>query len=370
MTNRERYVNCVTFRPVDRVPNHELGIWGQTYDRWLAEGMPPEAIREGWFDGIEYFGLDRREFLNINLGMIPAFDHQVIEETDRYVIARNGQGIVTKALKEGTAHGTRMSMDQYLRFPVETPEDFAALRKRYEASNPLRYPTYWESRVKCWNAREHTMCLGVNTCVGLYSNLRRWMGTENLSLAFYDQPDLVHAMVEFVADFTMQTVQRAIEDVDIDYFNYFEDFACKSGPLLSPAIFRKFFMPHYKRMNEFFRAHGINIIALDSDGNTEPLIPLMIECGVTLHWPCEIASGMEPQKLRKEYGHDLALSGGIDKREIAKGPEAAEREVLRKVPELIADGGYIPTLDHTFPPDISYDSFLHYLEIKQRCLEG
>lgn len=177
-------------------------------------------------------------------------------------------------------------------------------------------------------------------------------------------------MVEFVADFTMQTVQRAIEDVDIDYFNYFEDFACKSGPLLSPAIFRKFFMPHYKRMNEFFRAHGINIIALDSDGNTEPLIPLMIECGVTLHWPCEIASGMEPQKLRKEYGHDLALSGGIDKREIAKGPEAAEREVLRKVPELIADGGYIPTLDHTFPPDISYDSFLHYLEIKQRCLEG
>ncbi len=370
MDMRERFVNCLEFRPVDQVPNHELGLWGQAHDRWLAEGMPASAIREGWFDGIEYFGMDRREFLAINLSMIPGFQYEVIEETDRYIVARNGEGVVTKALKEGTVHGTRMSMDQYLRFPVQTPEDFREIKQRYDPTNPLRYPTYWDSRCASWAERDHPMCLCVNCSMGLYSNLRRWMGTEDLSLAFYDQPDLVHEMVEFVADFTMETVKRAVEDVDIDYFNYFEDFACKSGPLFSPDTFRTFFLPHYKRMNEFFRAHGINIISLDSDGNTEALLPMLIEAGITMHWPLEIASDMDPVRLRAEYGHDLALSGGIDKRELARDKAAVEAEVMKKIPPLVEDGGYIPTLDHTFPPDISYDNFLYYMELKQKCLAG
>lgn len=370
MTARERFLNCNKFKPVDRVPNHELGIWGQTHDRWISEGMPSHAIRESWFDGNEYFGLDRREFIHVNLWMIPGFDYEVLEETERYVIARNGEGVITKALREGTAHGTRMSMDQYLKFPVETPEDFEAMKRRYEPSHPLRYPTYWESRCVGWACRDHPICLGVNCAMGLYSNLRRWMGTENLSLAFYDQPGLVHEMVEFVADFTMETLHRALHDVEIDYFNYFEDFACKGGPLFSPDIFRKFFAPHYRRLNEFLSEHGVSIISLDSDGNTEVLIPQFIDVGINVHWPLEVASDMDPVKLSAQYGRDMAFWGGIDKREIAKGPEAIRQEVMKKIPPLVEKGGYIPTLDHTFPPDISYDNFRYYMELKSKCLAG
>ncbi len=43
---------------------------------------------------------------------------------------------------------------------------------------------------------------------------------------------------------------------------------------------------------------------------------------------------------------------------------------MKKIPPLVEDGGYIPTLDHTFPPDISYDNFLYYMELKQKCLAG
>ncbi len=370
MTMRERYVNCLTFGTVDRVPNHELGIWGHTYDRWLGEGMPEWAIRDGWFEGLEACGMDRREFIDVRLGMMPGFTPEVLEETERYIVARNTSGIVTRALKDGTVRGTRASMDQYLRFPVVTPEDFADVKRRYDTSHPARYPTYWDSRCASWACRDHPVCLCVNCAMGLYSNLRVWMGTENLSLAFYDQPALVHEMVEFVADFTMATLHRALHGVDIDYFNYFEDFACKSGPLFSPQIFREFFQPHYTRMNAFLREHGVSIISLDSDGNTEVLIPGLIESGITMHWPCEIASGMDPVRLRREYGHDLALSGGIDKREIARDRAAIEREVMSKVPQLVADGGYIPTLDHTFPPDISYDNFNYYMDLKRKCLAG
>ena len=77
---------------------------------------------------------------------------------------------------------------------------------------------------------------------------------------------------------------------------------------------------------------------------------------------------MDSQKIRREYGDDLALSGGIDKREIAKGRKAIEREVMGKVPQLVAEGGYIPTSDHSFPPDIAYETFLYYLQVKLKAM--
>ena len=371
MTQRERFLKTMTFQQPDRVPNHELGYWPQAYDRWATEDMPPDAIKCNWFEGEDFLHLDRRAFVPVNLGMVPGFDYEILEETDRHIVARHGTGYVTKALKDGTSRGGRMSMDQYMRFAVETPEDFEAMKKRYNADSPERYPADFEALAPGWSAGDIPVCLCHN-CVGggLYSNMRIWMGTENLSLAFYDQPKLVHAMLDFIEEFMMKALDRALHAVKIDYWNYFEDFAFKNGPLISPKVFREFFLPHYQRLNEFFRAHGVNIITLDSDGNTEVLLPLLIEAGITGTWPCEIASDMEPLRLRQEYGHDLTFSGGIDKRELAKGKKEIEREVYRQVPDLIADGGYIPHVDHTVPPDVSWDNFMYYMEVKEKCLAG
>jgi uroporphyrinogen decarboxylase len=370
MTQRERLIRTLTFDSPDRAPNHELGLWGQTYERWLAEGAPPEALDGSWFDGLDYWGMDRREFLNVNLHMLPPFDYETLEETDRHIIFRDGQGIIHKALKEGTVRGTRPSMDQYLRFAVETPEDFEALKKRYDPTDPARYPQDYPAIVERLKTRDHPVCLCVNCAMGVYSNCRVWMGTENLSLAFYDQPKLVHAMMEFIADFTIAALERALQDVEIDYFNYFEDFAFKNGPLMSPSLFREFMLPHYQRINAFLRSHGVNIITLDSDGNTEVLVPLFIEAGITGHWPCEIAADMDPVKLSRQYGRDMAFMGGIDKRELTKDKAAIDSEVLGKVPQLLEAGGYIPYVDHTVPPDVPWENFVYYMDLKQRCLEG
>lgn len=370
MTHRERFLETVTFGKPDRAPDHELGLWGQTIDRWLAEGMPEEVVSANWFEGVDYFGMDKRQFLNVNLGMIPHFESEVIEETDRYIVMRDGQGILRKGMKEGTVRGTRPSMDQYLRFAVETPEDFAELRKRYDATDPLRHPENWDELVAASRDREHPICLCVNCSMGVYSNCRVWMGTENLSMAFYDQPALVHDMMEFIADFTIEALRKALEQVDIDYFNYFEDFAYKTGPLFSPSIFREFLLPRYQRINEFLRSHGVEIITLDSDGNTEVLIPLFIEAGINGHWPLEVAADMDPLKLQAEYGKDMAFMGGIDKRELARDKGAIDAELLGKLPTLLEHGGFIPHVDHTVPPDVSYENFLYYMELKGRCLRG
>ena len=371
MNDLARLLATLEYTPVDRVPNHELGVWRQAVQRWDSEGMPADKLQFYWFVGEDYFGLDRREFIQVNFGMFPPFESEVLERTDRYEVIRHGSGIVTKALIEGSIGGSRTCMDTYLSFPVENLHDFRELRKRYEAKLPARYPERWkEDLLPRWRKREHPLILGPNcAAAGFYWRAREWMGTENLSYAWYDQPALMHEMMVFYADFTIEVARPILEETDVEYFNLNEDFAMKTGPLLSPKTFREFVFPHMKRLVEFFKSHGTRYVWLDSDGNCEVLIPLLMDAGIDLIWPLERAADMEPGRIRKEFGKSLRLSGGVDKRELAKGPKAIDAHLAELAP-LVEEGGYIPTVDHAVPPDVSWENIRYYFEAKRRLLEG
>ena len=100
MTHRECFLKVMAGKPTDWVPNYELALWGQTIDRWIQEGMPQDQVYLGdWFEGESLFRLDRRAFARLNIGMLPAFDYEELEETERYLIARHPNVVITKALK-------------------------------------------------------------------------------------------------------------------------------------------------------------------------------------------------------------------------------------------------------------------------------
>lgn len=368
MTNRERFCKTLSFQPVDRPPNYELGCLGQTIERWIGEGMPEHAVYMNWFEGEPYFHLERRAFAALNVGPLPAFNYEVLEETPEYIIARHGNGVVTKALKAGTARGTRLCMDQYLSFPVTDRRSFADIKHRYDPSAPVRYPLWWDELARTWQTRDYPLGLLHNGTFGLYSQLRSWVGTEGISYLFFDDPALVEEMIEFNTEFFLALVERALREVRFDFFNFFEDLAGKGGPLISPGIFRKFFLPRYQRITERLRRAGVKHIMFDSDGDVEALIPLLLEAGITCLWPLEQASGMDPVRLRKTFGRGLALAGGLDKREFSKDRRAIAAELHAKIPPLLESGAYIPFLDHVFPQDISYDNFLYYLELKAKLI--
>jgi hypothetical protein len=367
MTDRERLLATLRFERGVPPPNYELGLWGQTIDRWIAEGAAEEEICFDWFRGGK-LGLDRREFAPVYTHAFPRFAYEVLEEDEETLVHRDEQGVVTRALKTGAARGTRASMDQHLRHPVHDRESFLAYKKRYLASSPERYPAQWPELVAKWRARDYPLCLQENCGFGLFSHLRIWMGTEPLCIAFYEQPALVHEMLDFLAEFFCEAVSRAVREVQFDYFNFFEDFAYKAGPFLSPKLFREFLIPRYRVIIDFLRRNGVAFFMLDSDGNTEALLDSFVEIGITCHWPFEAAADMDPVRIRKRYGRDLVISGGIDKRALAKDKQAIEQELYAKLPPLLEDGGFIPTLDHTAPPDISWDNFRYYLELKRKLL--
>ena len=119
--------------------------------------------------------------------------------------------------------------------------------------------------------------------------------------------------------------------------------------------------PHYIRVCDWLRKNGVRNIFLDSDGRIWDLIPIWIDAGVTGIFPCEVQAGMDVVAMRKKYGRDLALVGGIDKKAVARGGSDMRNEVDRILP-VVEDGGYIPHLDHTAPPDISWNNMCRFME--------
>lgn len=371
VTPLERFLACMEYESSDRRPNHELGAWPQTRERWAREN--PEAVASftwRWFWGEEALDLDPREYIPVNYGFIPPYEQEILEATPEYEIWRDEKGRTRKALIEGAINGSRMSMDQYLAFPVRTPEDFPAIKRRLVAALPERYPEDLDTQVARWLIRDYPLVLGENCAAnGFYWRAREFMGTEALSFAWYDYPALMHEMMEFFADFLIETSRPVLEKIKPDYFVFNEDMSMKAGPLLSPKTFATFIQPHLRRVIAFMKGMGVTYIAVDTDGDPTLLIPLLMDAGVDVLWPIERAAGISPQGLRAQFGKSLRLWGGVDKRVLPLGPEAIKAHLRELIP-LIEEGGFIPTVDHTVPPDVSWDNFRYYMDAKRALLTG
>lgn len=370
MTARERFMRTLTFEPVDRVTNMEITVWAQTREAWLAEGMPADLNTSFMQVGEPRLGLEGYDTLALNAtGPVPACEERVLEETEEHLLFLDGFGRTRRARKSGTVGGTRLSMDTYLDFPVKDLASFREYQVRYEGPIEERYPADWEAEKQRLLASQCPLTLmnPLGGTFGFYSMLRNWIGTESLSLLWYDDPVLLHECLDFLSDFAQRLLTPALSQIPFDFVIIHEDMAGKGGPLMGPKLFAEFLLPHYRRYIEFLRSHAVRLVLVDTDGDHRALIPRFLEADVDGFCPLERAAGMDPVEVRREYGGAVCMIGGVDKREIAKGPAAIEAELARLAP-VIESGGYIPTIDHAIPPDVSYADFLYYLEAKRRIL--
>jgi uroporphyrinogen decarboxylase len=70
---------------------------------------------------------------------------------------------------------------------------------------------------------------------------------------------------------------------------------------------------------------------------------------------------MDVVEVRRRFGRDLRMWFGIDKRALAQGPAEIDAELARVRP-LVEEGGYVPGLDHSMPPDIPFAHYCTYME--------
>ena len=167
--------------------------------------------------------------------------------------------------------------------------------------------------------------------------------------------------MEANADLLIAMMSQILDVIDIDAFGFWEDMAYNHAPLISPAAVRRFMLPRYRKVADFLRRRGVKYIGLDSDGRIDSLIPIWMDAGLNFLYPFEVQSGMDVPAVRRTYGRELRIWGGVDKRALIHGKTAIDAELERLKP-LIAEGGYIPHTDHSCPPDISFANYCYYLK--------
>ncbi|HOX36930.1 MAG TPA: uroporphyrinogen decarboxylase family protein [Candidatus Brocadiia bacterium] len=349
---RERFVRAIEFKTVDVPFVRAVGGWAETGERWRKEGWDGRSLTD-------IFHTDWVAGTGVYYGPVPRFEYRLVEEDETHRIYINHEGILMKEFKQ--FHGNS-SMPQFLKFPVETEAEFDAFSaERLAANFEKRRPENWSELVKGWKTRDYPLMCFADRWGGFFGPLRNLMGLQNLCMAFYDQPSLVEKMMEQRADVMIEITNRMLDEVELDVFAFWEDMAYNTGPLIGPDLFRKFALKHYKRVCEAVRKRGVKHIGLDSDGDITLLIPIWLEAGIDVLWPFEAAAGMDVAEVRKQYGKDLAMIGGIDKRAVATGGKAMRAEVDRITP-VVESGGYIPELDHAAPPDISWGNMREFME--------
>jgi uroporphyrinogen decarboxylase len=326
----------------------------ETLDRWRSEGLP-EGV-----DLAEYFGFERVAFSGGGpYSLHPPFEVEVLGEDAQTRTIRDEAGVVKRIFKDNE----QSKMPQWLDYPVKTREDFHRLQERLDPSSPARYPADWAAFRARWDAQDCPRGLAPGSFYG--HTLQRWVGTEHLCMLFYDDPGLVHEMLEYLEWFFLQLVEPYLREVPFEFASFGEDIAYKGRSFLSPAMFREFIQPHYVTLCERMRAHGIEVIFVDSDGCIDELIPLWLEVGINAFSPLEVAAGTDALALKHRYGREIVLAGNIDKRALAKGRDAIDAEVNR-ARALMALGGYFPAVDHSVPPDVSLEAF-QYLVAQLRA---
>ena len=360
MTSRERFHATFRYGQPDRVWLMSQWTFNETRERWLREGLP----RDQHFDA--YWGFDRQASVPINFGVWPPFEEKIIEQTAEWRLVEDELGARKKIW---TDRG--IGMPQWLSYPIRGRDTWEQFKQRLDPHAPVRYPEYWEDYKRSVRDRDYPLYLNIGS---YYGWIRNWVGMEYLALWYYDCPDLVHEMTEYVTDFILTLIERALSEIpDIDYAHVWEDMAMKTGSLISPKLFREFMMEPLKRVTKVVNEAGIDIISVDCDGNVDELNALWLEANVNLVFPLEAAANCDPVAYRKQHGKQLLLLGGIDKRVMRDGcsKQDIENEVRSKVEPLVAEGGFSPMVDHAVPHDVPFENFRYYMDlIDEICTFG
>ncbi len=160
--------------------------------------------------------------------------------------------------------------------------------------------------------------------------------------------DYVHAVFTRQTDIALENLAK-IHDVLGDRigiaFICGTDFGTQQSTFCSAATFDELYAPYYHRINGWIHGHTSWKCFKHSCGAVATLIPRMIEVGFDIFNPVQwTAAGMDMEKLKSEYGSDLAFwGGGVDtQRTLPFGtPQQVREEVLKACSCFARNGGFV-----------------------------
>ena len=356
MTHRERFVSLFQGLPVDRAPFIDLmGVcnYRSCLPRWKREGLAAGAdVKE--VQSIVGFDYARGFLLQAKYLFYPEFDVEMIRRDGDKTFSRNRWGGI-EIQKDDSEF-----MPLTLEGVVKDRKSWDAVKERLSAASvSSRFPSDFDDI--CLAAEQSGLPVYTGDLpAGFFGAPRELFGFNSLIYLFYDDPDLLHEVLDTLCDLWIEMMSYVQQRVHLDYYFVWEDMCSKTGPMISPDMFREFLLPRYKRFTERLRKGGCSHVMVDSDGDERLLVPLWMEGGVNIVLPWESQFGLDLMEVRREY-RTLGIAGGLNKRVLEFGRCEMDRE-LEKVPWLLESGYYIPSCDHGVTNDVSWDNYRYFYD--------
>ena len=366
MTTRERCMNILHFRSVDRMPAVHFGYWKEVLSEWAAQGhisaeLAEAAARDASpaqreLDRILGWDCNWYNVKSANNGLFPKFEREVIEELPDH------------SQRVQTAYGTIERIKPGI---VSIPSEDDYLLKDREAFETLFRPKmqFCPERIDLDAFRHFNETRDPEIPVGfmlgsVLGKIRDMTTVKGMSYLLYDEDeDLFADIVDTFAEMQYKCAEAVLATgAKFDFAHYWEDVCFKNGPLIAPQTFHELCAKHYRKRNELCHRYGIDIISLDCDGVTEALIPTWVETGVNVLFPIEVGTwGDQFEPARKRYGEKILGVGGMDKTAFRKDKTAVDQEVER-MERLASLGGFIPCPDHRIMPGSKFELVQYYTE--------
>ena len=345
MNSKERILNILNRKPVDRIP---IDIW---HTPEVYNDLAKHFNAKDDFDLYKKMGIDKWFWIN------------AIYEGELAPLAENAAmvtqwGVQMKMVKSGLSmYGERLScsfedctlenIDDYPYWP--DPDKFnysAAAQITEKVTNDFATLGPWVSFYE------------------IYCGMR---GLEKSMMDLVLEPEFVNAALDRIENAQTEMMKKLFEATgdSIDAIFISDDMGSQISLLMSPDMWDEFFKPRMKRWCDFIHSYGKKVF-YHSDGAIEPLIPRLIDVGIDILNPIQhICPGMDMAELKEKYGKDLIFHGAVDTQDVLpfRGPEEVKKETLDCLQTLGKNmEGYVCCSCHNIQAGTSVENILAMVE--------
>lgn len=187
-------------------------------------------------------------------------------------------------------------------------------------------------------------------------------GMERGCMELIQNPDVVRAATDFYLK-QQNLSDEVFVHPDADAILWGADFGYKSGPFISPAMFREFFVePNKARVQNLREKFSVKIMK-HACGNNNPLMDDFIDIGYDAYQSIQPTAGMDLCQLKKDYGDKITLWGGVSLENMVSGTPDDVRNDVRNAMACAKPGGrFILGISHSVAVGSKYDNYMAMLD--------
>lgn len=356
MTHRERVLLAANREEADRVPldlggTHASSITVAAYNRLKTHlGMAGPTPYLSWRSRVALPHEEVLQRFDIDTRIVVP---HVAEEppgtgdgSDTYV---DEWGVERKKLPDGHYYVSRPA------FPEGSTVADLERHRWPDPDDPARYSGLRDEARRLREKTDYALLMYLPARVVSLGQFLR--GFDVWMMDLYANQPFAEALLERGVEIQLQMIKHILEEAGeyVDIVNVADDLGMQTGPLFSADLYRRMIKPWQQKLYGFIRTRTAAKLLLHTCGSVYELIPDLIDLGVEILNPVQVsAEGMDPSRLKEQFGKELCFWGGIDTHRVLPfgSTDEVRAEVKRRVSELGSGGGYVLGAVHNIQPEV------------------